>query len=76
MTTITLEDAQAQLASLVANLQPGDEILITQENQLVARLVRERPQGQERRRLGTAIGQIEIVAEDDEHLRAFKEYMP
>ena len=40
MTTITLQDAQAQLAELVHQLTPGDEITITENETPVARLVR------------------------------------
>ena len=40
MTTTTLQDAQAQLAELIHQLNPGDGITITENEIPVARLVR------------------------------------
>lgn len=39
MTTISIETAQAQLVELIEQLQPGLEIIITRDQQPVARLV-------------------------------------
>ena len=41
--TITLEEAQAKLKDLVNQLEPGDEIIITENQQTVAKLVSENP---------------------------------
>ena len=38
MTTITIQEAQANLPELIHRLSPGDEVLITENNQPVARL--------------------------------------
>lgn len=76
MTTITLEEAQAQLPSLIANLKPGDEVLITQRDQPVARLIPETPRAWKRRRPGTMVGKLKIIREDEGHLVDFHEYMP
>lgn len=38
MTSITIQEAQARLAELIHQLSPGDELLITENNQPVARL--------------------------------------
>jgi antitoxin (DNA-binding transcriptional repressor) of toxin-antitoxin stability system len=38
MTTITIQEAQARLVELIHRLSPGDEVLITEDNQPVARL--------------------------------------
>ena len=65
MTTITLEEAQANLAGLIAELKPGEEILITAEDRPVARLVAEPPNAREPRRPGSAIGKLTIVEDDD-----------
>ncbi len=42
-TTISLEEAQASLKELIGRLAPGEEIIITENQKPVARLVGERP---------------------------------
>ena len=76
MTTITIEDAQAKLPKLIGNLAQGEELVITQGERVVARLVGERSEPRQRRVAGFAKGMMTIVAEDEEHLRDFTEYMP
>jgi antitoxin (DNA-binding transcriptional repressor) of toxin-antitoxin stability system len=76
MSTITLEQAQAQLPTLIANLKPGEEVLITQGQRPVARLVGEAAEPRTPRVPGSAVGLLTIVEDDDEHLEDFKEYMP
>ncbi|MFH1919080.1 MAG: antitoxin of toxin-antitoxin stability system [Planctomycetota bacterium] len=76
MTTVTIEEAQANLAGLIAELKPGEEVLIMQENRPVARLVVESPNSRTPRQPGSAIGKLTIVEEDDTHLSDFREYMP
>lgn len=73
MSTVTLEEAQAQLPQLIAQLAPEQEIQIIDRGQPIARLVRA---AMPPRQPGSAIGQLVILAEDDEHLRDFQEYMP
>jgi antitoxin (DNA-binding transcriptional repressor) of toxin-antitoxin stability system len=75
MTTVSIEQAQTQLAGLIAGLKPGEAILITQQDRPVARLIGE-PSGGVSRRPGSAIGRLTIVEEDDSHLDDFREYMP
>lgn len=75
MTTVTLEEAQANLAGLIAELKPGEEILITEEDRPVARLVAEAPNARKPRQPGSAIGKLTIVEDDDAHLDDFREYM-
>lgn len=75
-TTITLEAAQAKLAELIGELQWGDELIITQGDQVVARIIGQRRQPGERLKTGFAIGMISIVADDDEHLKDLADYMP
>jgi len=73
-TTITIEEAQAKLPELIAKLAPGEEVVITQNDQPVAELhpiAREKPRPQ----FGSCKGMLTIVAEDEEHLEDFKEYM-
>ena len=75
MTTVTLEEAQAKLPELIGGLAKGEELVITEGGRIVARVVGERS---ERRRLGPgfAKGMLTIVADDDDHLKDFAEYMP
>lgn len=74
-TTVTLEEAKARLAELIGQLAPGDEIIITQENRPLAKLV-PTAEGGPRPQFGSCKGMLTIVADDDEHLEHFKEYMP
>ena len=76
MPTITIEEAQAKLPDLISHLKPGEEIQIIQNNQPVARLIRQPASLPIPRTPGSAIGKIKIISEDDEHLEDFKEYMP
>ncbi len=73
--TITLEDAQARLSELIARLVPGREVLITQNDRPVARLIGQPEVSLEPRKPGSAIGKFIIHADDDEHLKDFREYM-
>ena len=72
MTAITLEEAQAHLAVLISKLKPGEEVLITQEDRAIARLVAEPPQARKARQPGSAVGKLTIVAEDHAHLEDFE----
>ncbi|MGH9754675.1 MAG: type II toxin-antitoxin system Phd/YefM family antitoxin [Blastocatellia bacterium] len=73
--TITLEEAQSSLPELIDRLKLGAEIIITRNNQPVAEL--HLPGGAEPQpRFGNCQGALAILAEDDEHLQDFKEYMP
>ena len=40
MTTLNLDDAQAHLREVVAGLQPGEEIVLTDNGQPLAKLVK------------------------------------
>jgi prevent-host-death family protein len=74
MTTISLQEAQAKLSDLIHCLNPGDEIVITENNQPVARLV---PATVQPRKLGTMKGTVTYMASDfDAPLDEFKEYLP
>ena len=74
MNTVTIEEAQAKLSELIDKLTPGEEVIITQNDQPIAELhpiAKEKPQP----RFGSCKGILTIVAEDEEHLEDFKEYM-
>ncbi|MEX0712924.1 MAG: type II toxin-antitoxin system prevent-host-death family antitoxin [Pirellulales bacterium] len=77
MTTVSLQEAQAKLSDLIHQMTPGDEVVITENNQPVARLVfvTSRPRRQPRRP-GTLRGTVLYMAPDfDAPLDDFKEYM-
>lgn len=75
MPTVTLEEAQAHLPDLIAQLQPGSPLLITQQEKTVARLIAEEKPPRHPRKAGNCKGMIVIIEDDDEHLRDFAEYM-
>jgi antitoxin (DNA-binding transcriptional repressor) of toxin-antitoxin stability system len=76
--TITIEEAQAKLKELIHQLVPGDEVIITEDQQPVAKLVNERskPKPGLRPPPGLGKGFISVISDDDEHLKDFEEYMP
>jgi antitoxin (DNA-binding transcriptional repressor) of toxin-antitoxin stability system len=74
MPTVSLEEAQATLPQLVESLAPGEEVVITRDAQPVARLVgqvRQHPQPV----YGRGRGKVIIVAEDNDHLKDFEDYL-
>jgi len=72
--TIPLDQASAQLSGLVRALGPGDEIVLTENDKPIARIV---PSSARPNRVpGAWKGMLTVVKEDDEHLEDFKEYMP
>ena len=77
MATITIQEAQATLSELIHRLSPGDEVVITENNQPVARLVpSERVPKPRSRQLGTLRGTVLHVSADfDAPLDDFKGYM-
>jgi antitoxin (DNA-binding transcriptional repressor) of toxin-antitoxin stability system len=75
MTTITIKEAQAKLPQLIDQLAPGEGSVITRDARPIAQLVglpAEKPHPVP----GRCKGMLTIVAEDDEHLRDWEEYMP
>ena len=70
--TVTLEEAQAHLAELISKLVPGEEVVITDNQQPVARLLP--VQTQALRELGTMRGSVKYIAPDfDAPLDDFQE---
>ena len=63
------------LPELVSQLESGAEIVITQHQQPVAKLVREQPSLRKPRKAGSAKGKLVILQDDKEHLKDFEEYM-
>jgi prevent-host-death family protein len=75
LATITVEEAQAKLKELIHQMAPGEEVVITENQQPIAKLVSEQPVKRKPRKAGSAKGKLIILQEDDEHLKDFEEYM-
>jgi antitoxin (DNA-binding transcriptional repressor) of toxin-antitoxin stability system len=74
--TMSIEEVQATLPEIIKRLGPGEEVIITQDDQPVAKLVSLSKLARQSPKFGSAKGMLIIHAEDDEHLKDFKEYMP
>jgi antitoxin (DNA-binding transcriptional repressor) of toxin-antitoxin stability system len=74
--TMSIEEVQATLSEIIKKLGPGEEVIITQDDQPVAKLVSLSTLARQSPKFGSAKGMLIIHAEDDEHLKDFKEYMP
>jgi prevent-host-death family protein len=75
MTTISIQEAQAKLTDLIHRMSSGDEVLITENNQPVARLV-STAGAKAQRKLGTMRGTVTHMAQDfDAPLDDFRGYM-
>jgi antitoxin (DNA-binding transcriptional repressor) of toxin-antitoxin stability system len=77
MPTVTIQEAQAKLPELIQQLIAGGDLVITDNQQPVARLSASRPTSlQAPRQPGTLRGTILYMAPDfDAPLEDFKEYM-
>lgn len=76
MRTIAIREAEKILPSLVQEAIGGEEVLITVNQAVVAKLVGVGPAKTPRPELGSARGLIEIGEDFDAPLVGFKEYMP
>ena len=73
---VTLEEAQAHLGELISKLVPGEEMVITQGDLPVAKLVGEPGAAHYPRHPGGAKDKIIFMAEDfDAPLKDFKGYL-
>jgi prevent-host-death family protein len=75
MYTVTLEEAQAKLPEVIDKLAPGEEVIITRNEQPVAKLVGQQRPIRKPRRPVSAKGKLVILAEDDKHPEDFKDCM-
>ena len=76
MAETIIDEAQARLKALIHQLAPGEEVVITEGQQPVARLVGE-PKAKPGLRPPPGLGKgfITVISDDDEHLKDFEEYM-
>ena len=71
-----IEEAQAKLLELIERLTPGEAVVITCNQQPVAKLIGQQRPVRKPRRPGSAKGKLVILTEDNAHLEDFKEYVP
>ena len=76
MSTVTIEEAQAKLSELIDKLALGEEVIITRNQQPVAKLVGQQHATHKPRQPGSCKGMLTIISDDDEPLEDFKDYMP
>jgi antitoxin (DNA-binding transcriptional repressor) of toxin-antitoxin stability system len=72
--TVSVEQAETSLRELIQKSAAGESIVITQNQQPVAELrsvAAQKPVP----RFGSCKGMLQIIAEDDEHLADFTDYM-
>lgn len=74
MPTISVQEAQKNLADVVHNLAPGTDVIITENDRPIARLVALAPPKAPSPMLGRCAGMLTVIAEDDEHFKTFHEY--
>jgi len=77
MATITIQEAQANLVDLIHRLIPGEELVITENDRAVAKLVVPPPSEPEKgpRQLGTLRGTVLSMEHFDDPLEEFEESM-
>ena len=68
---ISIEEVQAKLPEIVHGLEVGDEVVITEGERAVARLLGPPPAKRRPRRPGSVLGKLKVLAEDNEHLKDF-----
>ena len=74
--TIPIEQTSEELVALVRALHPGDQIVLTDGEQRVARIMPE-PETRKDRQAGLCKGMLDIISDDpDDILEHFKDYVP
>ena len=76
MYQVDLEKVPKQWMSLIRDAMAGEEVIITQANEPILKLIRIAKPAKKRRLRGSAKGQIKISDDFDEPLDEFREYMP
>jgi antitoxin (DNA-binding transcriptional repressor) of toxin-antitoxin stability system len=74
MSSVTLGEAQAHLPELIGQLQPGEEMIITEQGQPLAK-VKKAERTSWPCKAGSAAGKIRMAADFDAPLEDFEEYM-
>jgi antitoxin (DNA-binding transcriptional repressor) of toxin-antitoxin stability system len=74
MSSVTLEEVQARLPQLLKQLEPGEELTITDQGEPLA-LVKKAERTTWPCKAGSAKGKIHIATDFDDPLEEFQEYM-
>lgn len=74
MSPITIQEARANLDELIHRLSPGEEVVITENDQPVAKLVATQAPPRKIPKLGTQRGSVLSMEHFDDPLDDFKEY--
>ena len=74
MIQVNMHEAKTHLSRLIAKVAAGEEIIIAKDNTPVAKLI-QFTTSQQKRKLGSAKGQIHVAADFNKPLDDFKEYM-
>ncbi len=80
MNSLMLEDIQNNFADVIVSLNPGEVVQIVSEGKVVAHLTGTQeplstPKKRTERQPGSAIGTLNILEDDNEHLQDFTDYM-
>jgi antitoxin (DNA-binding transcriptional repressor) of toxin-antitoxin stability system len=75
MSTVTIQEAQSRLTELIHGLLPGQELVITENDLPVAKLLRSEAKAEWPCKAGSAKGKIWMAPDFDAPLEEFKEYM-
>jgi prevent-host-death family protein len=76
MATVTLEEAKNTLSELIQRLKPGEEVVITEHDQPVARLVSTIPASAKKPpQFGTLRGTVLSLEQFDDPVEDFQEYI-
>ena len=75
MTTIPIREASSRLSELIDQLQPGEEIELIRDSEIVARLVKNSTR-KKTRQFGLGKGKLTILVDDNEYLEHFQNYLP
>ncbi len=74
MSTVSIQDAQANLSDLIHRLSPGEEVILTDNDHPVAKLVATAPRSRPVPKLGTQRGSVLSMEHFDDPLEEFEEY--
>jgi antitoxin (DNA-binding transcriptional repressor) of toxin-antitoxin stability system len=72
---VTIQEAQSNLPELIRRLTPGEELVITEDDRPVAKLVATPPESPKPRQFGTLRGTVLSMEHFDDPLEDFKDYM-
>ncbi|WP_020470204.1 type II toxin-antitoxin system Phd/YefM family antitoxin [Zavarzinella formosa] len=75
MTTLSVQEFQALMPTVLDDLKPGEEIVITRDEKPLARVLGGPKPTRQPRRPGNCAGMMVVVSDDDEYLKDFAEHL-